>query len=72
MTGPQGRAGQPMGDELTNILLIAIGGLLGVAFVLRAAGSIAAFLTGTPQPTTGATGGVAVFFPLRPGRAARR
>ena len=68
MTGPQGRAGQPMGDELTNILLIAIGGLLGVAFVLRAAGSIAAFLTGTPQPTTGATGGVAVFFhPSDPG-----
>jgi type IV secretory pathway TraG/TraD family ATPase VirD4 len=57
-----------MGDELTNILLIAIGGLLGVAFVLRAAGSVAAFLTGTPQPTAGVTGGVAVFFhPADPG-----
>ncbi|MBK4120287.1 type IV secretory system conjugative DNA transfer family protein [Kocuria rhizophila] len=57
-----------MGDELTNILLIAIGGLLGVAFVLRAAGSVAAFLTGTAQPTSGATGGVAVFFdPADPG-----
>ncbi|NYI98527.1 type IV secretory pathway TraG/TraD family ATPase VirD4 [Streptomonospora nanhaiensis] len=68
MTGPQGRAGQPMGDELTNVLLIAIGGLLGVAFVLRAAGSVAAFLTGTAQPTAGATGGVAVFFhPADPG-----
>lgn len=68
MTGPQGRPGQPMGDELTNLLLIAIGGLLGVAFVLRAAGSVAAFLTGTPQPTAGATGGVAVFFhPADPG-----
>ena len=68
MTGPQGRPGQPLGDELTNILLVAIGGLLGVAFVLRAAGSVAAFLTGTPQPTAGATGGVAVFFdPADPG-----
>ena len=68
MTGPQGRPGQPMGDELTNVILIAIGGLLGVAFVLRAAGSVAAFLTGAPQPTAGATGGVAVFFhPADPG-----
>ena len=68
MTGPQGRPGQPMGDELTNVLLIAIGGMLGVAFVLRAAGSVAAFLTGSPQPTAGATGGVAVFFdPADPG-----
>ena len=68
MTGPQGRPGQPMGDELTNIVLFTIGGLLGVAFVLRAAGSVAAFLTGTPQPTAGATGGVAVFFrPTDPG-----
>ncbi|OYN92389.1 type IV secretory system conjugative DNA transfer family protein [Parenemella sanctibonifatiensis] len=48
--------------------VIAIGGLLGVAFVLRAAGSVAAFLTGSPQPTAGATGGVAVFFdPADPG-----
>lgn len=68
MTGTQGRPGQPMGDELTNILLIAIGGLLGIAFVLRAAGSVAAFVTGSPQPTAGATGGVAVFFdPADPG-----
>lgn len=68
MTGLQGRPGQPMGDELTNILLIAIGGMLGVAFVLRAAGSVAAFVTGSPQPTGGAAGGVAVFFdPADPG-----
>ena len=68
MTGPQGRPGQPMGDELTNILLIAIGGMLGVAFVLRAAGSVAAFVTGSPQPTAGAAGGVAMFFdPADPG-----
>jgi type IV secretion system protein VirD4 len=51
-----------MGDELTNLVLIAIGGIIGVAFVLRAAGSVAAFLTGTDQPTAGATGGIAVFF----------
>ncbi|CAL8898176.1 hypothetical protein KVA01_08540 [Kocuria varians] len=63
MTGPQGQPGRgAMGDELTNVILIAVGGLLGVAFVLRAAGSVAAFLTGTAQPTVGMTGGVAVFF----------
>ncbi|MGP9695130.1 type IV secretory system conjugative DNA transfer family protein [Brachybacterium sp. AOP25-B2-12] len=57
-----------MGDELTNIILIAIAGLLGVAFVLRIAGSVTAFLTGHPQPTVGVTGGVAVFFdPADPG-----
>ncbi|GAA1558522.1 hypothetical protein GCM10009691_35710 [Brevibacterium picturae] len=64
MIGPQGRPGGSgaMGDELTNLILIAVGGLLGVAFILRLAGSVAAFLTGTPQPTTGAAGGVSVFF----------
>ncbi|MDN5751558.1 MAG: type IV secretory system conjugative DNA transfer family protein, partial [Pseudonocardia sp.] len=70
MIGPQGRPGGSgqMGDELTNLILIAAGGLLGVAFVLRAAGSVAAFLTGGPQPTAGAAGGVAVFFnPADPG-----
>ena len=70
MIGPQGRPGGSgqMGDELTNLILIAVGGLLGVAFILRAAGSVAAFLTGTPQPTAGAAGGVAVFFnPADPG-----
>ena len=70
MIGPQGRPGGSgqMGDELTNLILIAAGGLLGVAFILRLAGSVAAFLTGTPQPTAGAAGGVAVFFnPADPG-----
>ena len=70
MTGAQGRPGGSgaMGDELTNVILIAVGGLLGVAFVLRIAGSVAAFLTGTTQPTAGMTGGVAVFFdPADPG-----
>ena len=64
MIGPQGRPGGSgaMGDELTNLILIAVGGLLGVAFILRASGSVAAFLTGAPQPTAGAAGGVAVFF----------
>jgi len=69
VTGPHTRPGSgAMGDELTNLVLIAVGGLLGVAFVLRAAGSVAAFLTGSPQPTAGAVGGVAVFFdPADPG-----
>ena len=71
MIGPHGRPGGSgqMGDELTNLILIAAGGLLGVAFVLRAAWeALAAFLTGGPQPTAGAAGGVAVFFnPTDPG-----
>lgn len=58
------RQQSPIGDELTNILLIGIGGALGFALILRAAGSVAAFLSGLPQPTVGLTGGVAVFFYL--------
>ena len=43
-----------MGDELTNAALIGLIGMFGIALVLRAAGSLAAFLTGTPQPDAGA------------------
>lgn len=60
----QGRQPSQMGDELTNILLAGIGAALGFALILRAAGSVAAFLQGIPQPTSGLTGGVAVFFNL--------
>lgn len=57
-----------MGDELTNIALIGIGGILGLALVLRAAGSIAAFISGLPQPDAGPAGGVGIFFdPAHPG-----
>ncbi len=51
-----------MGDELTNAALIGLIGMFGIALVLRAAGSVAAFLTGTPQPDADAAGGLAVLF----------
>nr|WP_300149493.1 TraM recognition domain-containing protein [Propionicimonas sp.] len=51
-----------MGDELTNAALIGLIGVFGIGLVLRAAGTITAFLTGTPQPTAGAAGGIAVLF----------
>lgn len=64
----QGRQPAPMGDELTNILLGGVGAALGLALILRVAGTVAAFLSGLPQPASGLTGGVAVFFdPGNPG-----
>lgn len=51
-----------MGDELTNAALIGLIGMFGIALALRAAGSVAAFLTGTPQPDAGAAAGLAVLF----------
>ena len=42
--------GGSMGDELTNAALIALIGAFGLALILRVAGSVAAFLGGTPQP----------------------
>ena len=51
-----------MGDELTNAALVGLIGMFGIALVLRAAGSVAAFLTGTPQPDAGAAAGLAVLF----------
>lgn len=59
-----------MGDELTNAALIGLVGLFGVALVLRAAGSVAAFLSGLPQPLAGPAAGVGVLFnPADPGKA---
>ncbi|GAA3607796.1 hypothetical protein GCM10022199_09470 [Marihabitans asiaticum] len=57
----QRRAGG-MGDELTNAALIGLVGMFGIALVLRAAGSVAAFLTGTTQPEAGVAAGLAVLF----------
>ena len=51
-----------MGDELTNAALIGLIGMFGIALVLRAAGSVAALLTSTPQPDAGAAAGLAVLF----------
>ncbi|WGP06175.1 TraM recognition domain-containing protein [Bacillus subtilis] len=61
MTGPaSGRQAGSMGDELTNAAIIALIGAFGVALILRAAGSVAAFLTGTPQPAAGPASGLGV------------
>lgn len=56
------RQAGPLGDELTNAALIGLVGLFGVALVLRAAGSVAAFLSGLPQPLAGPAAGVGVLF----------
>ncbi|CAM2794705.1 type IV secretory system conjugative DNA transfer family protein [Skermania piniformis] len=51
-----------MGDELTNAALIALIGAFGLALILRGAGSVAAFLSGTPQPQAGPASGLGVLF----------
>lgn len=57
-------------DELANAALMALAGLSVIALVFRAAGAVAAFLTGTPQPASGIASGVGVLFhPGDPGRA---
>ncbi|GAA4486912.1 hypothetical protein GCM10023171_23810 [Microbacterium panaciterrae] len=60
-----GRQTGGYGDELTNWLMIGLVALFGFALILRAAGSITAFLTGTPQPDAGAITGIGVL--LHPG-----
>ena len=56
------RQGGSMGDELTNAALIALIGAFGLALILRGAGSVAAFLSGTPQPIAGPASGLGVLF----------
>lgn len=56
------RQGGSMGDELTNAALIALIGAFGLALILRGAGSVAAFLSGTPQPQAGPASGLGVLF----------
>lgn len=69
MSAPHAQ-GRGLGDELTNALMIALVAVFGVAVVLRAAGSIAAFLTGAAQPEVGIAGGINVLFdPLDPAAA---
>ena len=64
------RQGGSMGDELTNAALIALIGAFGLALALRGAGSVAAFLSGTPQPQAGPASGLGVLFnPTDPARA---
>jgi len=55
---------------MANILIAVLVGTFGLALVLRAAGSVAAFLTRVSQPSEGITGGIGVLFdPTHPGRA---
>ncbi|VEW14171.1 conjugal transfer coupling protein TraG [Brevibacterium casei] len=65
MSVPQGRQSGSFGDELTNAMMVALIGLFGLALILRGAGSVAAFLTGTDQPAAGPASGIGVLF--RPG-----
>jgi type IV secretory pathway TraG/TraD family ATPase VirD4 len=66
----EGRQTGSFGDELTNAAMIGLVALFGVALVLRAAGTITAWLTGTPQPEGGLAAGVGVLFhPGDPGTA---
>ncbi len=61
MTSSSPRSGA-FSDELTNLALGALIGAMLLAGALRIAGSIAAFLTGEPQPTAGLEAGVGVVF----------
>ncbi|QQS00234.1 MAG: type IV secretory system conjugative DNA transfer family protein [Austwickia sp.] len=66
----EGRQTGSFGDELTNAAMIGLVALFGVALVLRATGTITAWLTGTPQPEGGLAAGVGVLFhPGDPGTA---
>ncbi len=69
MSAPGGQ-GRALGDELTNFLMIALIAVFGVTVVLRAAGSVAAFLSGSGQPQAGIAGGAALLFnPTNPAEA---
>lgn len=54
-----------LGDELTNAALVGLAALAILAAILRVAGSVAAFLTGSMQPTGGIGAGAGVL--LHPG-----
>ena len=57
-----GRQTASFGDELTNVALGALIGAMLLAGALRLAGSIAALVTGAPQPAAGLEAGVGVVF----------
>ncbi|MFF2633467.1 type IV secretory system conjugative DNA transfer family protein [Microbacterium sp. NPDC058021] len=57
-------------DGLTTLALLALGAVIAVAGVLRAAGNVAAFVSGAKQPTGGLGAGFGVFgSPAAPGIA---
>ncbi|MCT2358447.1 TraM recognition domain-containing protein [Brevibacterium casei] len=57
-----GRQTGSFGDELTNAAMIGLIGVFALTLLLRGAGSVAAFLTGTAQPLAGPAAGVGVLF----------
>jgi type IV secretion system protein VirD4 len=66
----EGRQTGSFGDELTNAAMIGLVALFGIALVLRGAGTITAWLTGTSQPHGGPASGVGVLaHPGDPGTA---
>ena len=69
MTGPHG-VGVSGPDGLTNVALLALGGVVAIACILRVGGNLAAFLSGAEQPTGGLAAGLGVFgSPADPGAA---
>ncbi len=69
MNAPRRPSGA-VGEELTNATLILLIALFGVALILRAAGSLAALLTGAAQPAAGPAAGLGVLLdPTDPARA---
>ena len=69
MTSPIRPTGS-LGDELTNAALVGLATLAAIAVILRAAGSVTAFLTGTPHPESGLGAGAGVLLhPADPGAA---
>lgn len=54
------RQAASMSDGLTNLGIGLLIAAAGIAAILRIAGTIAAFLTGTPQPQAGITAGLTV------------
>ena len=53
-----------MGDELTNAAIVGLLTLVAFTLVLRGAGSVAAWLTGIPQPTGGPASSISVLLHL--------
>ncbi|WRS29174.1 TraM recognition domain-containing protein [Actinomycetaceae bacterium MB13-C1-2] len=64
MNGPSRQTGS-MGDEATNIAMAGLFTLVGVTFVLRGAGSVTAWITGSMEPPGGPASGISVL--LNPG-----
>src|SRR5699024_12566270 len=54
------RQAASMSDGLANLGIGLLIAAAGIAAILRVAGTVAAFLTGTPQPQAGITAGLTV------------